>query len=1221
MARLESVAVGGYFKTPPHLIPHIRALLSLWDDSRDISVADPCAGDGEAITMLVSLLGVEANFFTCELEASRHKALKERFDKDWNAANQALYGDAFKIDLKSFAGLLYLNPPYDTDPVHGRLEERFLSRFTQALSDNGILVFLVPHYALKASADTLALEYEDVQCFRFPDEDFEAYKQVVLIARKAETRPLPDPEILSQVKAWSESAEELPVLGEDESEVGYAIPPKGYAFNCWSMRELDLKGLTSKARPWSYSAKAGAYNQVPHILPSVPVEDLMFREYRIATAPRPAHIASGIASGLFNGRRVTPKTPGLPDLLVKGVFDREFVTIEEKQNKDGEVIGEIQVQRPKLVTTILDLDTQKYTTLKTSGKSRSLQVDDMSLEDLLDHYGPSLMQVMSEQCPVAYDPKRDAEQLPLAPVGRTLYRAQEHASKAMLQLLGGVDAKPRDRKNRAAILLGEIGSGKTSCTLATAQTIAKRVLVMCPPHLLDTWKDEVTQVAPHAEFRILENVSDVDALCEIPSDRFVVAVLSRETAKLGHGWEGVSKYCPKCGAPVPKVDLAKKRVRCSHRDLILKDRLAQEAYALALRLAPFKPNDTRVSYLLQGRFLASYRESMKPCDASKWEGFDPQWIDELAKEALTKIQSHAEDKEKHFLGRLLTAHYSQDRIVELIQSIGSKTDYYIGGIAHDLLMLLPPRSEIQQELRTLDAFNSSSWYNYDRRVEDIVKDPGLNTQLGRLRWDNGTLTLENDPCDSLDLAFDVLVSLVALGSFGHTEACGEPLFQAVPEPRRYPLSKYITRHHPRLFDLFVADECHEYASDGSAQERAAHRINNLGIPTIYMSGSIMNGYADSLFTNMWALSPDFRAEFGKDERVKFVDRYGYRKRLVTDRDKESGEIVTFGSVTDRVERSERMLGDAPGILPLFLFRHLLPLAVTIHKADLAVELPPCRQIVIEVDPGTELTASYESLKQELVNRIKRDRFKKEYAGKLFGALAEIPSYLDRCTTDTGNQEDGSYQIRYPESLGGDVVATGTSFDPDEILAKEDRLLEILQQEFDEGRNVMVFPWHVNLLPRLSRLIKNRLGVEAPILNADKVPTGKRKEWITRNIVRPNRQVMLANPVAIQTGLNNLVHFSTQIWMENPAVNPTTNRQAIGRVDRIGQRKETRIYTLIYRKTLQVQLQQLLLQKVAVATATDGLDPESALIAAGASDSGYLSGLSIGKQLWAMLNEN
>ncbi len=407
----------------------------------------------------------------------------------------------------------------------------------------------------------------------------------------------------------------------------------------------------------------------------------------------------------------------------------------------------------------------------------------------------------------------------------------------------------------------------------------------------------------------------------------------------------------------------------------------------------------------------------------------------------------------------------------------------------------------------------------------------------------------------------------------------------------------------------VVHNCHEYATDGSAQERAAHRLTALGVPTILATGSIMNGYAASLFTNMWALSADFRRDFGRDEQSRFVDRFGYRKRILTEKDKETGAVVSFGSVTDRVERTERAAGDAPGVLPLFLFRHLLSISVTLHKTDLALDLPPCRQIRHDLTPGEDLAREYQRLAAALKAAIRKDQVVLERSGKLFGQLSELPSYLDRAFRD--------FEIRYPESLDSELVGRAEALPG--MQEKERWMLDTLRAELAEGRNVMVFCWHVDVLPRLQRLIFDEFGEDAPILMADKVATGKRQAWIDAKIVKPKRRVMLANPVCIQTGLNNLVWFSSQIWIENPACNPTIFRQAIGRVDRIGQKaSETRIHMPVYTGTLQEPLYSLLLRKVSVAVSADGLDPESALAAAGASDDGYLSGLTLGKQLWDMM---
>ncbi len=1230
MARFESVASGGYYPTPPHLVPLMAELLDVEENTYECALADPCAGEGAALLGLGTLLGIRKVYYTCEMEQARHEALKKNLHEghDYASVKDALHGDAFLIDLPvNRMSVLYLNPPYDLDPVHGRLEQRFLDRFTQTMVEGGVLLFVVPFYALKASARTLATEYTALQCFRFPEGDFEAYSQVVLMARKSETLPGPDTSILEQVMAWSESADLLPVLGTPADR--YTVPEKGYTgaeSTKWTMRELDLVGLVRKARPWMQSGRTGVLSSVPHIIPEIPVEDLMFRTFPLATSPRPAHIAAGIASGLFNGRRVTPKTSGMPDLLVKGVFDREYVTVEEKLDKTGQVTSVVQVQQPKLVTTVLNLRTQEYTTLKLGADTGSREIADMTIEGLLEHYGPSLMRVMSQQCPVSYDARRDGPGLPLATINRRLYAAQENAAKAITQLLGG--SKPKSvgrrgraatRRGKAAILLGEIGSGKTSVALTVGSTVGKRMLVMCPPHLLDSWRDETQTVLPDAEFRVLQNVQDVDNLLDVPADKFLVAVVSRETAKLGHGWIAVTEQCPKCGAALPLGDLAKKRVHCEHQTVRAVGPLAKAAEQLALRIAPAASKDPRVLHVLQGRFVRQYLKRFDEV-AGAWKGLTTAFVDQIVDELVARaLDTGAEDACK-LAGRLLAAENNPERIARVVRSIPADASYYLQDFAKALVLLLPFGSDLQNELRQADIFTRQSWNSFDEILKTVAQH-GYRTRLGEVKLVKGVACLDSKAPGSLAMALSLLNGLTRVGTFKHTRECGEPLYQAVPEPRRFPLSQYICNRHSRTFDFLVLDEGHEYATDGSAQERSAHRLTALGIPTVLMTGSIMNGYAESLFTNMWALSHDFRQEFGRDDRARFVERYGYLKRVLSDRDRDTGEVIEFGSHTDRVERSERTAGDAPGILPLFLFRHLLPIAVTLHKADLAIDLPPCRQIKCLIEPDADLLKSFKTLQQGLLTRIRKDQFRAGFAGKLFGALAELPSYLDRATLDTGNREDGSYAIHYPDSIGGDLVVKGESFPATRLSSKERWMLDTLRTELAEGRNVMVFSWHVSLLPRLARIISQELGEEVPILYAEKVATHKRQEWINKNVVRKQRRILIANPVCVQTGLNNLVHFSTEIWMENPACNPTIFRQAIGRVDRIGAKKETRIYTPIFAGTLQVQLHDLLLRKVAVAVATDGLDPESVLLAAGASDDGYLSGLSIGKQLWNLLNAN
>ncbi|HEY3500665.1 MAG TPA: DUF6094 domain-containing protein, partial [Polyangiaceae bacterium] len=917
MARLESIAVGGYYPTPDRIVELIAAMLRPEPGARH-NLVDPCAGEGAAVFGLAERFE-NATVHTCEMERTRHAALKVRAEaRDYWDVQLALHGDAFRVDVSeggSKAHLLYLNPPYDLDPVHARLEERFLARFTRTLSrDGGLLVFVVPYYALAASADTLAREYELEGCYRFPEPEFAAYKQVVLFARRTSERLEPDASVAAQVREWAESVDGMPVLGGSPApaitDADGRIDVLGESWcgrMTWEIRAFDAVGLLGKALPWKQRARPGATaTLVPHVLSDLPVQDLSFRSYPLATPPRPAHIAAGIASGLFNGKRVSGDGP---DLLVKGVFDREYKTVEEKKNKEGEVTSVVQVQQPKLVTTVLDLSTKQYRTLNGEG-----------LSELLEGYGESLMGVMREQCPVLYDPLRHHTD-PLAPTARSLFTAQAHAARALVRLLTG--------RERAAILLGEIGSGKTGTALTAAKTVAPngRVLVLCPPHLLQSWRNEAAAVVPEATVTVLETVADVDAIAAAPRDGLTVAVLSRETAKLGHGWVGVDprQGCPRCGSTIDEAPatLAKKRMRCDARPRRAADALARVMFDLALALAPCAPTKDRVVALLQGRNLERARARWAEAKGAHaaWQGMSADLVARAATALFERIATgeFAEDLPRA-LGHVLLG--QPDAAIEAtIRALApaAAERWNVAEVQRGLCLLLSSTEraallDAEEGLLAKQYYGASKVTDMIDRAASSDYESGYPTRVGRVRRSEGgaVLSLDGHEPGSLESALEALTRLSGEWR-APKQPCGEPLYQAVPEPRRVPLATYIAKRHPKAFDLLVLDEGHEYATDGSAQERAAHRLTALGMPTILATGSIMNGYASSLFTNMWALSADFRREFGRDEQQRFIDRFGYRKRILSEKDKETGKVVEFGSHTDRVERQERMAGDAPGV--------------------------------------------------------------------------------------------------------------------------------------------------------------------------------------------------------------------------------------------------------------------------------------------------------------------
>ena len=491
------------------------------------------------------------------------------------------------------------------------------------------------------------------------------------------------------------------------------------------------------------------------------------------------------------------------------------------------------------------------------------------------------------------------------------------------------------------------------------------------------------------------------------------------------------------------------------------------------------------------------------------------------------------------------------------------------------------------------------------RMEAAVREAGDGTEVKALRGEVAALSEALRDHEGSEMLGPVLVKcLDALFPLGRWEErlCGEPLFTVEPRPRRYPLAKLILRRARRRFDLLILDEAQEANHGDSAQSKAAHRLARLpGVPTLALSGSLMGGYASHLFANLHALSPAFRTEFDREEEGRFVERYGFRK-LFRSFEERDDRPQRRGRSSDRDLDGRKVIGEAPGVLPTFITRHLLPQAVFVHKSDLDRELPLCRELPSplsfdDTNPlDAKLRAEYRQLQGQLLARIKADRFSK-LDGRLFGALGQLPSYLDRATDDLP-----PFVVAYPDTVGGALIAKASPLPASYRTPKERWLLAKLRECREEGEKVLLFVTHTGASRLPGRLLELVAEVMpgAVFLDTKKVPAADREAWIDRHVIEKDVPLLLVNPNGVRTGLNNLVAFSTAIWYELD-LSALTYRQANGRLHRIGQTRPVTIHVPFYAGTAQQIAFELLGQKVSASLKVDGLDLTAALEAAGAGE--------------------
>lgn len=1123
MARLASVAKAGFYATPKDLLDSIADLVVVNNGYyRSVSLCDPCAGEGEAIEHLTYKW--DAHPYACELESTRYEKVKSRIH------GVTLHGDAFHLHWTGSADILYLNPPYDTDKEFKRYENKWLHRFTEILTCNGVLLFVIPIHALAACAKTLAENYEDIQVFKFPDPHYDAYKQVVVVGKKRVARCESPYNKLVDISKGNTA---IPNLGTAKHVI--EAPTSGYLH--WNLTTLDIHQAVADYKPWHENGKV-----IPDTVITVEEEIT----YKLASIPKPSYIAAALASGVFNGVVLYPNEEGLPPILAKGVFNRAFKEIDQRTNKDGQVTGVVEVQRPELDICVFDLTTGTYHTLERSMDPLSAtDISAMSCGDLIKHYSEALVKTLLSRCNVLYDPARDGASPALPDFQRTPYPAQASAIRTLIKLLR--------QDEKCAWLMGEIGSGKTTVALSTAIAMgAKRPLVMAPPHLVPQWEEEqIPAIWKDAKVRRLDTISDIDAWAR-DEDPVVIGLLSREAAKLGHSYEGVSGKCPKCGVKLrgSKKKNAEKRQRCIHQIR----RPANEWADIYLRLR-----------------------------AAKSQGSD------YLRSALEQLYEDTEDSQ---LEQWILMYLNDDdfllRLVENGNTNASLTRH-----AHT--------SELHDEIKT--AVNAP-WY---MKFSDTYPYQ---------RLENGDLSFNGVKAGTED-CWKKLLDIVDQKADWVTRKCDEPLFSAVGKPRRYPLARYISKRHANLPDFIILDEAHELANTTSAQSKAGQQLYNLRAPKIAMTGSTMNGYASTLFLPLWFFNNEFRNEFPYGKVNDFIKQYGYIRRVVEEFDSQ-GDRIEYGSHSNCVKKY-RTSGQAPGVLPSLLLRYFLRSTVTLHINELGIDLPPCEEIVRKVDMLEEQSKRYQETETALITQIQQDAFT-ELMGKLFGQMSLLPSCPDRLTNDVGNQRDGTYTVAYPAYTEAGIVSRVECLPSSQILPKEQELLDIVKNENSEGRNVLVLVWNVNNDNVKHRSIAGRVCdlLNAPYLDAKKVTPKKRVAWIQKNVVKKNAPVLVAQPSAIKTGINNLVHFSTIVFYQNPGCSPEVRRQVRGRIVRVGQTKATRVYTLLYEGSAQIYEHKLLLHKVAISEYTDGLDPESALAASGISDDSDMVGTDIGKALYKMM---
>jgi len=346
--------------------------------------------------------------------------------------------------------------------------------------------------------------------------------------------------------------------------------------------------------------------------------------------------------------------------------------------------------------------------------------------------------------------------------------------------------------------------------------------------------------------------------------------------------------------------------------------------------------------------------------------------------------------------------------------------------------------------------------------------------------------------------------------------------------RRFAKAEFIKRYLPTgFFDLAILDEVHELKGGGTAQGQAMSCLIARSKKVLALTGTLMGGYSKDLFYLLWRMFPRqmVKSGFEYGRTLGFAERYGVVQRTYASDDFDlDWNQASIGRKAKRIRIKE-----APGISPLLLPDLLLERAAFVRLSDVTEALPEYDEIIVSIPMNNELQQEYQQFSTTLLDQTQKAlaRGDMRLLGKM---LQSLLAYPDGCRV--------AEQVILERNGIEEIIASAPALVID-LLAKEERLLEILATERKEGRKAAVFLEHTgsrDLIPTLQAKLQ-RHGFFPLVLRGQAVKPESREDWLRENMATGQYDCLLCNPNLVKTWIFPPSSFFNAAIRCSPCVRP------------------------------------------------------------------------------------
>lgn len=405
-------------------------------------------------------------------------------------------------------------------------------------------------------------------------------------------------------------------------------------------------------------------------------------------------------------------------------------------------------------------------------------------------------------------------------------------------------------------------------------------------------------------------------------------------------------------------------------------------------------------------------------------------------------------------------------------------------------------------------------------------------------------------------------------------------------PKRYSIVKYIHNKLKNMIEFFIADEAHAYSSAESLQANAFGILSRTANKTLALTGTLLNGYADSIYNILYRMYPASFVKEGYKYNTPsdFITKYGVVRRT-----RITKQIP--GSWRSDVKTVTKVL---PGISPFLFTTLLIDKTIFISLADMSSALPKYTETPVGISMDMNLLTGYQDATRKLTEIINSTDVSNKSNNEVLKTIQKLNIYADQ-----------PFDIAPVKNKNGDnaieFMNCYKNKEKDNYISNKDiAVLEITKRKIEKGENVLIYVNFVNAINSIERLesMFKEEGIKYCTLTT-KTSSKEREQWIDQKI-KSGHRVLICNPTLVETGLDLLAF--TNIIFYQVGYNLFTMRQASRRSLRLNQINDVNVYFMYYKDTVQETILSLMANKLQAAMAIEGKFTEEGLNALSNNDS-------------------